>query len=46
MNLKSYSHGLSYGFPVTVTGNIRKVEIREAAIEELCLQEIAKVRTL
>jgi fatty-acyl-CoA synthase len=33
------------GFPMTVTGKIRKVEMREAAIEELGLQEIAKIRT-
>ncbi len=33
------------GFPMTVTGKIRKVEMREIAIEELGLQEIAKIRT-
>jgi fatty-acyl-CoA synthase len=33
------------GFPMTVTGKVRKVEMREAAIEELGLQEIAKIRT-
>jgi fatty-acyl-CoA synthase len=33
------------GFPMTVTGKIRKVEMRETAIEELGLQEIAKIRT-
>ncbi len=32
-------------FPMTVTGKIRKVEMREMAIEELGLQEIAKIRT-
>jgi len=33
------------GFPMTVTGKIRKVEMRETAIEELDLQEVAKIRT-
>jgi fatty-acyl-CoA synthase len=33
------------GFPMTVTGKIRKVEMRENAIEELGLQEVAKIRT-
>jgi len=33
------------GFPMTVTGKIRKVEMRELAIEELGLQEVAKIRT-
>lgn len=33
------------GFPMTVTGKIRKVEMREAAIEELGLQAVAKIRT-
>jgi fatty-acyl-CoA synthase len=33
------------GFPMTVTGKIRKVEMRETAIEELSLQVIAKIRT-
>ena len=33
------------GFPITVTGKIRKVEMRETAIEELVLQEVAKIRT-
>jgi fatty-acyl-CoA synthase len=33
------------GFPMTVTGKIRKVEMREMAIEELGLQEAAKIRT-
>jgi fatty-acyl-CoA synthase len=33
------------GFPMTVTGKIRKVEMRETSIEELSLQEIAKIRT-
>ena len=33
------------GFPMTVTGKIRKVEMRETAIEELGLQEVAKIRT-
>ena len=31
------------GFPMTVTGKIRKVEMRETAIEELGLQEVAKI---
>ena len=33
------------GFPMTVTGKIRKIEMRETAIEELGLQEVAKIRT-
>ena len=32
-------------FPMTVTGKIRKVEMRAVAIEELCLQEVAKIKT-
>jgi len=32
-------------FPMTVTGKIRKVEMREMAIEELGLHEAAKIRT-
>jgi len=32
-------------FPMTVTGKIRKVEMREMAIEELSLQEAAKIKT-
>jgi len=32
-------------FPLTVTGKIRKVEMRETAIEELGLQEAAKIKT-
>lgn len=32
-------------FPMTVTGKIRKVEMREIAIEELGLQEAAKIKT-
>jgi fatty-acyl-CoA synthase len=32
-------------FPMTVTGKIRKVEMRETSIEELGLQEVAKIRT-
>jgi fatty-acyl-CoA synthase len=32
-------------FPMTVTGKIRKVEMREMAIEELGLQEAAKIKT-
>jgi len=32
-------------FPMTVTGKIRKVEMREMAIEELGLQEAANIRT-
>ncbi len=33
------------GFPMTVTGKIRKVEMREISIEELGLQEVAKIQT-
>jgi fatty-acyl-CoA synthase len=33
------------GFPMTVTGKIRKIEMRENAVEELGLQEVAKIRT-
>jgi fatty-acyl-CoA synthase len=32
-------------FPMTVTGKIRKVEMREMSIEELGLQEVAKIKT-
>jgi fatty-acyl-CoA synthase len=32
-------------FPLTVTGKIRKVEMREAAIVELGLQEAEKIKT-
>lgn len=32
-------------FPMTVTGKIRKVEMRETSIEELGLHEVAKIRT-
>lgn len=32
-------------FPMTVTGKIRKVEMRETAIEELGLQEVARIKT-
>lgn len=32
-------------FPMTVTGKIRKVEMRETAIEELGLQDVAKIKT-
>jgi len=32
-------------FPMTVTGKIRKVEMRELAVEELGLQEVAKIKT-
>lgn len=32
-------------FPATVTGKIRKVEMREMAIEEMGLQEVAKIKT-
>jgi fatty-acyl-CoA synthase len=32
-------------FPMTVTGKIRKVEMRELAVEELGLQEAAKIKT-
>ena len=30
---------------MTVTGKIRKVEMRETAIEELRLHDVAKIRT-
>jgi fatty-acyl-CoA synthase len=33
------------GFPTTVTGKIQKFKIREQAIEELGLQEVAKIET-
>jgi len=33
------------GFPMTVTGKIRKVEMREIAIKELGLEDAAKIRT-
>jgi len=33
------------GFPMTVTGKIRKIEMREMAIKELGLEEIAKIKT-
>jgi fatty-acyl-CoA synthase len=32
-------------FPMTVTGKIRKVEMRELAVEELGLQEAAVIKT-
>jgi fatty-acyl-CoA synthase len=32
------------GFPMTVTGKVRKVEMREVSIEELGLQSVAAVR--
>jgi fatty-acyl-CoA synthase len=32
-------------FPMTISGKVRKVEMREEAIEELRLQEIAKIKT-
>ncbi|MEP6950529.1 MAG: hypothetical protein ABI863_14690 [Ginsengibacter sp.] len=32
-------------FPMTVTGKIRKIEMREKAIEELGLHEVAKIGT-
>jgi fatty-acyl-CoA synthase len=32
-------------FPMTVTGKIRKVALREQAIQELGLQEAARIRT-
>jgi len=32
-------------FPMTVTGKVRKVEMREASIEKLGLEEAAKTRT-
>ena len=31
-------------FPMTVTGKVRKVEMREAAVEILGLQEAASIR--
>ena len=33
------------GFPMTVTGKIRKVEMREISIIELGLEEVAKIKT-
>jgi fatty-acyl-CoA synthase len=33
------------GFPMTITGKVRKVEMRETSIKELGLQEVAKIRT-
>jgi fatty-acyl-CoA synthase len=33
------------GFPMTVTGKIRKVEMREMAIEELGLHDAARIKT-
>ena len=33
------------GFPMTVTGKIRKVEMREISTKELGLEEIAKIKT-
>ena len=33
------------GFPMTVTGKIRKVEMREVSIVELGLEKIAKIKT-
>ena len=32
-------------FPMTVTGKIRKIEMREQAIKELGLEEVAKIKT-
>jgi fatty-acyl-CoA synthase len=32
------------GFPMTITGKVRKVEMRETSIAELGLQELARVR--
>jgi fatty-acyl-CoA synthase len=32
-------------FPMTVTGKVRKVEMREIAIDELGLQEVARIKT-
>jgi fatty-acyl-CoA synthase len=32
-------------FPTTVTGKIQKFKIREQAIEELGLQDVAKIET-
>jgi fatty-acyl-CoA synthase len=32
------------GFPMTVTGKVRKVEMRELAVEELGLQEVARIQ--
>ena len=33
------------GFPMTVTGKIRKVEMREMAIKEMGLEEVARIKT-
>jgi fatty-acyl-CoA synthase len=33
------------GFPMTVTGKIRKVEMREQSIVELGLEQAAKIKT-
>lgn len=33
------------GFPMTVTGKVQKFKLREAAIEELGLQEAAAIVT-
>ncbi len=32
-------------FPVTITGKVRKVEMREISIKELGLEEVAKIKT-
>ena len=32
-------------FPMTVTGKVRKIEMREQAIKELGLEEVAKIKT-
>ena len=36
---------ISEEFPMTVTGKVRKVEMREVSIEELGLQKAARVQT-
>ena len=32
-------------FPMTVTGKVRKVAMRKTAIEELGLEDVAKIKT-
>jgi fatty-acyl-CoA synthase len=32
------------GFPVTITGKVRKVEMREISVKELGLEQVAKIR--
>ncbi len=55
--LKAFCHGqiapyktpqyvrITDSFPMTVTGKIRKVEMREISIRELGLEEVAKIKT-